>query len=528
MNRPFLSQFSKSIARASVAASAVLISVASGCVAPQASVSWEGVVGMVTNPVLEANTSKASPTNLVLGVPRVTGPFADRYRASGYINVTNESRERGRKLAVDAVTSALISYLGQSGLFAKVVALQPQLQVDLVLECELLEYHTEVSHLSVSDGQQVTGTRHHKPRINAKFTLSSPSGKRWQFVIERSWPEQTIQRTDKASEAAASGAKMGDEAKRYYTQALADFLGMVLSELESRRDAIVRLEQPKAPPEQPSIVRKEKHRTIRDRWAVVVGINSFEDRRVPSLRFGERDAQAFGEVLVDRCGFDRSRVKVLLGSQAALRNVRSSLGTFLARNVGKDDLVVVFFSGHGAPEPDLSGKSPDGCIKYLIPYDVNKDDLFATAIPMSEIATYFERIEARRIIFFADTCYSGAAGGRTFAMKGSRGVTLGEKFLDEVARGEGRVILTASRASEVAGEDENVKHGIFTHYLLEGLAGKADGNGDKQVTFMEVKKYLDDHVPPHARKLGKNQHPVMKGQLIGDIVLRGAKGGSGQ
>jgi len=277
-----------------------------------------------------------------------------------------------------------------------------------------------------------------------------------------------------------------------------------------------------APSTRPAQPPGEPLREVRSRYAVVVGINSFRDTRIPALRFPEQDAQGFAQALVKRCGFESGRVKLLIGQDATQQNVRSALGTFLARNAGKDDLVAIFFSGHGAPEPDLSGQSPDGYIKYLVPYDANKDDLFATGIPMSEIATYFSRIEARRIILFTDTCYSGASGGRTFAMAGDRGVTLGGAFLDRVAKGEGRVILTASRSNEVAGEDENVKHGIFTHYLLEALGGEADANGDKQVTFMEVKKYLDDHVPSHARKLVKNQHPVMKGQLIGDIVLRKA------
>ena len=31
-----------------------------------------------------------------------------------------------------------------------------------------------------------------------------------------------------------------------------------------------------------------------------------------------------------------------------------------------------------------------------------------------DLKTYFERIEAKRVVFISDACYSGAAGGRSF------------------------------------------------------------------------------------------------------------------
>ena len=91
-----------------------------------------------------------------------------------------------------------------------------------------------------------------------------------------------------------------------------------------------------------------------------------------------------------------------------LRNIKYALGTFLARSAGKDDTVIVYFAGHGAPEIDPRGVEKDGLAKYLIPSDADPDDLFSTALPMDDLQTIFDRIEAERVVAFLDACYSGA------------------------------------------------------------------------------------------------------------------------
>jgi uncharacterized caspase-like protein len=82
------------------------------------------------------------------------------------------------------------------------------------------------------------------------------------------------------------------------------------------------------------------------------------------------------------------------------------------------------------------------------------------------------------------------------------------------------VIITASGANEVALElPEPIGHGIFTYYLLEGMGGKADLNGDGVVTVSELYKYVEERVEKHAREVGGKQRPVYKGEVEGDMPL---------
>ena len=78
------------------------------------------------------------------------------------------------------------------------------------------------------------------------------------------------------------------------------------------------------------------------------------------------------------------------------------------------------------------------------------------------------------------------------------------------------MILTASDANEVSMEKDELNHGVFTYYLLEGLRGKADADGDGVITLDEVYKYVSMKVP---QATGQDQHPVKKGEMTGQIVL---------
>ena len=79
---------------------------------------------------------------------------------------------------------------------------------------------------------------------------------------------------------------------------------------------------------------------------------------------------------------------------------------------------------------------------------------------MDEIVSIFNRIRAEGIIFFAETCYSGGSGGRTILADGRR-ANLSDAFLDRIARGEGRIILTYNSATDVSLESDELGHGLF-------------------------------------------------------------------
>jgi uncharacterized caspase-like protein len=261
---------------------------------------------------------------------------------------------------------------------------------------------------------------------------------------------------------------------------------------------------------------------IANRWAVVIGVGDYDNKSVPKLRFAESDADAMYRLLTTRAGYARENVLLLTDKapeKPTLQNIRLALGDFLARKTTRDDMVLIYYAGLGAPEVDASSKETDGQAKYLIPRNVQPESLRRTAFAMEEMQGLVARIPAERVVLLLDTSYSGAAGGRTFAPPNARPRSLSDQFLERLAKSRGRLVITASGANEVALEPADLGHGLFTYYLLEGLSGKADRNGDGIVTVSELYPYLEDQVDRKSRAAGGRQRPVMKGEIEGTLPL---------
>ncbi|MBI5787963.1 MAG: caspase family protein [Candidatus Schekmanbacteria bacterium] len=239
-------------------------------------------------------------------------------------------------------------------------------------------------------------------------------------------------------------------------------------------------------------------------WAVLIGIGAYQ--QVKPLNYTINDVQAMRDYLVNDFGVPTDHVTVLTDKDATLSKIKKALGTDLMRKAGAEDQVIIFFAGHGAPEQDAESSDGDGLEKYILPYDADPNDFYSTALPMKEISDIFRRIKAERLVFLADACFAGASGGKVFRD------SISDKFWERVSSGRGRVILSASSAKEVSQERDNLKHGVFTYYLLEGL--KQDGNGE--IDTEELYSYVFKKV---SETTGRQQNPIKKGEVEGQIVL---------
>jgi hypothetical protein len=255
------------------------------------------------------------------------------------------------------------------------------------------------------------------------------------------------------------------------------------------------------------------HPKRRNVWAIVVGINDYP--RLPKLKYAVNDAEAFYRLLVEENRVPPENVTLLTNEQANLTNLRSTLGTRIKNAARESDMVIIFFAGHGATERDAASPDGDGLEKYLLPFDTDPADLYTTAMPMVEVSRIFNRIRSERLVFIADACYSGGSGGRTISIVDTR-ANIGDGFLERVAGGRGKVIITASSANEVSVEKDELQHGVFTYYLLEGLRGKADLDRDFMITVDEAYRYVYEQVP---KATSQEQHPVKKGSVEGNVVL---------
>ena len=248
-------------------------------------------------------------------------------------------------------------------------------------------------------------------------------------------------------------------------------------------------------------------------WAVVIGVSKYADTSVPALRYAAADAQAFHDWAVSPSGgkYAPSRVKLLVEEQATSENMKDALFVWLKEALA-EDMVVIYFAGHGSPE---SPDSPNNL--FLLPYDARYDSISITGFPMWDIQTALKRyIKAKKVVVIVDACHSGGVG-QSFdvARRANRGlkinrISTGIHGLTKV--GDGICVISASDDGQFSQEskDWGGGHGVFTHFLLQGLEGQADYNKDTRVTLGELIPYLSEQV----RRATKNaQSPIVAGQF---------------
>ena len=263
------------------------------------------------------------------------------------------------------------------------------------------------------------------------------------------------------------------------------------------------------------------------RYAVIVSIGNYQDARIPKLRFTRADAESFYQYLIDpdRGGFSSENVRLLIDEQATLKNLRSTIGTWLAERAKPEDTVILYYSGHGGLGADLSGEAVDGKNRYLINYDADPDDLYATSLPNPELALMLARIQSQKLVFFLDCCYSGGtASGNGIIKSFNPSASVVKSDVYAPFAGQGRAVISASRADQVSYEIPELQHGIFTYHLLRGLNGEADRDGDGAITLFELYPYLVKAVGETAKTvLGVSQTPTLMGHIEGDLILKARK-----
>jgi hypothetical protein len=254
-------------------------------------------------------------------------------------------------------------------------------------------------------------------------------------------------------------------------------------------------------------------------WVAAVGVSKYANKGVTDLAYAKDDAVAVLDYY-RQFGVPEGQLIALYDEQATLANIKRNLGTDLVNKAtNPDDTVVLYFAGHGDREVDRGSNDADGFTKYLLPYDGNPSDLFSSALSMEELSRILQRLRPERVVLVLDSCFSGAAGGRTRPESGIRTrAPISDEFLARMATaGQGRVILTASSGQEVAQESDALHHGVFTHYLLEGLRGDADFDRDGRIDVDELYKFVVQQV---SAATNGRQNPMRNApNLTGTVVI---------
>jgi hypothetical protein len=258
--------------------------------------------------------------------------------------------------------------------------------------------------------------------------------------------------------------------------------------------------------------------------AVVFGVEEY--RHAFPAAYKTRDATTFYRYCKSVFGIPEERIALRLDEQATkaefdyIFDPREGWLRKHLRNpqeAARAD-VVVYLAGHGFP--DLTNGSP-----YLIPSDVRPEQA-TNGVSLEALYQVLGSLGARTVTVFVESCFSGASGydkaglGKPLALNMNPVFPVMEKLLIP----PNMVVFAATSGRAPSNNRDDLKHGIFTYFVLKGLGGTADSDGDRRVTVSELFRYLEREVPRKALEppLDREQIPELlpSPEQLGDRAQR--------
>ncbi|MGK7893531.1 MAG: caspase family protein [Xenococcus sp. (in: cyanobacteria)] len=229
-------------------------------------------------------------------------------------------------------------------------------------------------------------------------------------------------------------------------------------------------------------------------WILLVGINQYDDRELPSLRYSALDCQGLGEALSEAT--ENTRELILHHDFAErkpeLATVRNSLKEIVA-SARSGDTILFYFSGHGLLDPITQQV-------YLCLADTQKKELTTTGFSLKDILRLLGNCRASQQLIWLDACHSGG-----MTLRGTSKISLPNptsqlvKVLRRKAeKSQGFYALLSCDHSQQSWEFPELGHGVFTYYLMRGLRGEAadaqgiiEADSLYQYVYHQTLRYID-------------------------------------
>jgi len=227
-----------------------------------------------------------------------------------------------------------------------------------------------------------------------------------------------------------------------------------------------------------------------------IGIDKHLDSNIRDLTGARKDATALFSLFSDT--ISEIKTNLLLDENATTEAIQSTL-TETLNKAGKEDTVVISFSGHGTHD------------HQLVTYNTALANLESSTISVEKIANLFKTSKAKTILFVLDCCFSGGAPARVLE-ESPIPRNPGNPF--KQFTGEGRILIAASDVNQEAYETPGSGHGLLTKALIDTLQ-----EGSKQIDIGSIISKVMERVRAEASRLGITQTPVLFGSIKGGLKI---------
>jgi len=266
-------------------------------------------------------------------------------------------------------------------------------------------------------------------------------------------------------------------------------------------------------------------------WMLLVGVNEYQDKRLNPLNFAVSDCQGLAEALEEATQRFRDKEVIIHCNPAVQRSsileaVRASLRRIVTE-ANPQDTVLFYFSGHGVIEP--VSQQPFLCLAQT-----QIDNLHHTGLGLQELLQQLQLCGGKQLVLL-DACHSGSivslwGGAKGDAVETQANPTreLAEVLQQHAAQSRGFCALLSCDEGQRSWEFPDLKHGVFTYYLMQGLLGEAtdtkgviEAKGLYRYVYDQTQRYVDARIGqlhlPNPQNYQQNPRVIMS--MAGDLVL---------
>ena len=246
------------------------------------------------------------------------------------------------------------------------------------------------------------------------------------------------------------------------------------------------------------------------RYAVLVGVKEYDHVKLKPLDYPENDVDEMAAILGQH-KYDVTLLTNTAGRRSeklipTLSNIETRLAEVLEK-CRRNDTVIVALAGHGLQFEKQKPTDPDDA--YFCPQDAKPlADRRETLLSLQKLYKRLDESGAGVKLLLVDACRDDPVAGRGRGVDGST----------SPRPPQGVAALFSCSAGERAFESDKLKHGVFFHFVLEGMRGKAK-DADGEVTWDGLQTYVRKRVQLDVAGLvggGVRQTPTLNaGELAG-------------
>jgi len=243
-------------------------------------------------------------------------------------------------------------------------------------------------------------------------------------------------------------------------------------------------------------------------YILAIGSGKFNNESF-NLEYAKKDAIDFANTFNETKIFKTVNTRKLVDNDVTKEKIEKAIEWLNKAN--KDDVVIVFFAGHGVLDNNLDYYLSSAKIDFTYP---EKE-----GINYNNFENLLGNLQCRNKVLFIDACHSGevdkdelaitnnnevstgsvvfrAAGAGVSHKAGKSTFELSKNLFADLRQNSGVIVVSSAGGAEYAFEGDNWSNGVFTYSFINGLKNKeADLNRDNKITLNEIQQYLSKKVP---------------------------------